>query len=407
MRAAKAHLCRGELADARRHLGVLAEHHPHNSQLAEEQRCVELAEVSLRKAQEALREDRPSEALQAAAAGLDVAPNSVALRTAHAEALLGLRQPLLAGRVASEVLREHPRQPDALYVRAMVYYANAQLDEATELLRTCLQLDPDHRKAQVARKRVREVGSLRADGNKLFQSRDFKGAHEAYSRALEVDPGNGRLAAVLHHNRAAAGLKIGFQEQALADCNRALELDPGYTKCNDLRLECLAALGRHREVVAELRKQSSADPSDRDLRRKLREAELAMEAAERPDLYGALGLKRGASDAEIKKAYKKKALKWHPDKNSESEASRAEAEAKFKLINEANRILSDPKKRAAYDRGAPMDEVEDPDAHNPFGGGGGFHRHGGGGGGFPGGFPGGFGGFPSGFGGGDFHFHGH
>ena len=169
-----------------------------------------------------------------------------------------------------------------------------------------------------------------------------------------------------------------------------------------MRLECLAALGRHRDVVGEWRQRLNADPSDRSVRRKLAEAEAALKASERPDLYAALGIRRSATQPEIKKAYKRMALKFHPDKNSETEESRAAAETQFKLVNEANIILSDPKKKAAFDRGADMDEVHDPDAHaSPFGGGGFGHSHGhhghGGGGGNP--FA-GFGGFP----GGDFHF---
>ena len=109
-------------------------------------------------------------------------------------------------------------------------YSSAQLEEAGELLARVLRLDPDHRGARDARKRVREVASLREEGNVHFKRGGFKEAHAAYSAALVVDPGNGRLAAVLHFNRALAGLKIGFDEQALADCNRAVALDPGYDK---------------------------------------------------------------------------------------------------------------------------------------------------------------------------------
>lgn len=62
------------------------------------------------------------------------------------------------------------------------------------------------------------------------------------------------------------------------------------------------------------------------------------------DYYDILGAKKGASADELKKAYRKKAMKYHPDTNKDSGA-----EAKFKEINEAYDVLKDDQKRAAYD----------------------------------------------------------
>ncbi|MFN9805785.1 MAG: molecular chaperone DnaJ, partial [Betaproteobacteria bacterium] len=66
------------------------------------------------------------------------------------------------------------------------------------------------------------------------------------------------------------------------------------------------------------------------------------------DFYEALGVAKNASDDEIKKAYRKMAMKYHPDRNQGDKAK--EAEEKFKEIKEAYEILSDSNKRAAYDR---------------------------------------------------------
>ena len=98
--------------------------------------------------------------------------------------------------------------------------------------------------------------------------------------------------------------------------------------------------------------------------------------AEKRDYYEVLGLQKGATDDEIKKAYRKLAKQYHPDLNPDN----PEAEAKFKEINEANDVLSDPQKRAKYDQ---------------FGHAGVDPSYGGG----AGGFGGGFGGFSGGFGG--------
>ncbi|MBA2373680.1 MAG: molecular chaperone DnaJ [Chloroflexi bacterium] len=62
------------------------------------------------------------------------------------------------------------------------------------------------------------------------------------------------------------------------------------------------------------------------------------------DLYTTLGVERGASDSEIKRAYRKLAQQWHPDVNKEPEA-----QERFKEINEAYQVLSDPGRRQRYD----------------------------------------------------------
>ncbi len=69
-------------------------------------------------------------------------------------------------------------------------------------------------------------------------------------------------------------------------------------------------------------------------------------AASKRDYYEVLGIAKNASEADIKKAYRRMAMKYHPDKNAGDKA----AEEKFKEANEANEVLSDPQKRAAYDQ---------------------------------------------------------
>ena len=64
------------------------------------------------------------------------------------------------------------------------------------------------------------------------------------------------------------------------------------------------------------------------------------------DYYEVLGVERGADDAELKKAYRRLAMKYHPDRNPDDKA----AEEKFKEANEAYEVLSDANKRAAYDQ---------------------------------------------------------
>src|SRR6478736_614865 len=88
------------------------------------------------------------------------------------------------------------------------------------------------------------------------------------------------------------------------------------------------------------------------------------------DYYETLGVPRTASPADIKKAFRKLAREHHPDKKPGDKT----AEARFKAVNEAHAVLSDPDKRKKYDRlGKDWEAYSragvDPDAANPFAGG--------------------------------------
>lgn len=94
--------------------------------------------------------------------------------------------------------------------------------------------------------------------------------------------------------------------------------------------------------------------------------------AEKRDYYEVLGVNKNANDDELKKAYRKLAKKYHPDANPNN---KAEAEAKFKEVNEAYETLSNPQKRQMYDQFGTADPQGFGGGSGPFGGQGGYYSY--------------------------------
>ena len=123
------------------------------------------------------------------------------------------------------------------------------------------------------------------------------------------------------------------------------------------------------EAVQDFGAAQTIDPTGFQVQQKLKFAQGKAKAAKKKDYYKILGVEKGCDEAALKKAYRKLALKWHPDKNNETPEQHKRAEKMFKEINEAWAVLSDPQKRKQHDMGMSMEDMQS--------------------GGMPGGFPGG------------------
>ena len=256
---------------------------------------------------------------------------------------------------------------------------------------------------------ARAAHALRVQGNASFKAKAYARASEIYSQAVDAvaDAPGGALsaafAAVCLCNRAAAAHAEGRVADALADCGRALALNPARVKSLSRRAQLYTESRMHDAAADDLRRLlatlapatrvSAGEENERraraaladaaagaetldktslaDLRdgvsARLREANAAARGAPTPDHAAVLGLRAGASsasasglgpvaDSDVKKAYRRLALKHHPDKSraglpgwADAEALRRDAGAVFKLVGEAHAALASAEKRRAFD----------------------------------------------------------
>merc|ERR1711997_414704 len=210
--------------------------------------------------------------------------------------------------------------------------------------------------------------------------------------------------AKLYFNRATVAAKLKKFAESVSDCDEALKLDKDYLKAFLRRGRSYMEMEQYDEAIRDFEQINKMERGNHEYRQLLATAKLELKKSKRKDYYKILGVDRSANDDEIKKGYRKRALVHHPDRHAgASEEEKKEHEKKFKEVGEAYGVLSDTKKRARYDNGHDVDDLEghghsgyggDIDPNQIFqaffsnGGGGGAQQHFsfGGAGGMPGGF---------------------
>ena len=254
------------------------------------------------------------------------------------------------------------------------------------------------------RLKLKEIEGVKLRGNEAFSKGRYAEAIGAYTDCLALEPSNVDFNIALFTNRATAHFKKRDYGACIADCGEALKINPRHIKALLRRGAARLELEEYQEAIEDYEACVEIEPNDRQVQAQLRTAKRELKKSLRKDLYKILGVTKKATDPEIKKAYRKQALQWHPDRHTASGVTeKEEAEKKFKELGEAFEILSNPKKREQYDQGAEIDEIN---GQGGGGGGGGMpggvdpmdifrmyaQQQGGGGrgGGCRGGFPGGF-----------------
>ncbi|KAL0336889.1 UNVERIFIED_CONTAM: DnaJ protein P58IPK, partial [Sesamum calycinum] len=251
-----------------------------------------------------------------------------------------------------------------------------------------LRLDPEHGELKKAYFGLKNLLKKTKSAEDNASKGKLRLAVEDYKAALALDPAHSAHNVHLHLGLCKVSVKLGRGKDAVASCTEALEIDGDLVEALAQRGEAKLLVEDWEGAVADLKSAAEKSPQDMNIREALMKAERSLKLSQRKDWYKILGVSKTASMSEIKKAYKKLALQWHPDKNVDN---REEAEAKFREIAAAYEILGDEDKRTRYDRGEDLDDMGTGmggGGFNPFGGGGQqytFH--------FEGGFPGG--GFPA------------
>ncbi|XP_015749913.1 PREDICTED: dnaJ homolog subfamily C member 7-like [Acropora digitifera] len=327
-RAAKCHLAMGSIKNAIMYLEKVLERDPKNKDAQNDLRTIQMVQEYESSAFKAYDKKEYGKVVFCMKRILEVCPACMTYQVLKAEALC------LMGKYSESITDVH--------------YFKDIVDKAYQHFNAVLRNDPDHTKAMQALKKAKRLQSKKQEGNESFSKGQYQKAYDIYTEALQIDPVNKATNAKLYYNRALVGSKLKKTEEAIDDCNQAIELDHAYLKAYITRARCYMESEKYEEAVRDYEKVFKMNRC------------------------------RG------KKFYDR----W------------AKSFRKNPIVNEAYSILSDQRKRARYDSGQDLDDGPmdfDPNSifqaffNAPGFGGFSFGGPGAGAGGYsPGGFPGGF-----------------
>ena len=228
-------------------------------------------------------------------------------------------------------------------------YYMGNIEVAERLLKVALLLDPGYSPAIILLKNIKKFEKMKDSANKLFSDEKTKEALQAYSECLKLDEFNRSFNSIILSNRSACYIKIKEYVKALTDINKAIELNPEFSKAYHRRGNIRIALEEYSEALKDYNKVKELNSSYPSIESLIADARYKMQNCKLKDYYKILNVEKTANGDQIRKAYIKSALKWHPDKNSETEEQKQEAEKKFKDVNEAYSVLKDLNKKEIYD----------------------------------------------------------
>ncbi|MFS8005222.1 putative DnaJ domain, tetratricopeptide-like helical domain superfamily [Helianthus anomalus] len=232
---------------------------------------------------------------------------------------------------------------------------------------------------------IHELLSHKMAGNEAYRSGKHSEAVEHYTAALSCSVESRPFVSVCFCNRAAVYRALGQITDGIADCSLAIALDPNYLKAISRRASLYEMIRDYGQAAKDLQRLVSllttqvekgavSGASDNlSCMNELKQTQIQLSNVEMEsrkgiplNAYLILGVESTASAADIKKAYRKAALKHHPDKAAQllgrgddgddglwkkiAENVHKDADRLFKMIGEAYAVLSNPSKRSKYDQ---------------------------------------------------------
>eukprot|EP00316_Scyphosphaera_apsteinii_P008428 CAMPEP_0119325270 /NCGR_PEP_ID=MMETSP1333-20130426/65384_1 /TAXON_ID=418940 /ORGANISM="Scyphosphaera apsteinii, Strain RCC1455" /LENGTH=447 /DNA_ID=CAMNT_0007333205 /DNA_START=52 /DNA_END=1392 /DNA_ORIENTATION=- len=248
-----------------------------------------------------------------------------------------------------------------LYKRGKGFYVMGNTELALRHFREALKLDPEHQECKADYKQAKKLAKVleKIEGvmgkevegkgrlKALETDAQYEQARTLLNDALKLTP-PAVYRASLYRDLCICNTKMRLPEESLEACTKHNDHDSGSASSSLLYAEAMLLNEQYEPAINVYKKILEQDQHSQEAQQGLQQAERLLKRSKEEDFYKVLNVSRSASAREIKRAYHKLAVEYHPDKNPDN---REEAELKFKAVATAYEVLSDEEKRRKYDAG--------------------------------------------------------
>ncbi|CAF0987450.1 unnamed protein product [Adineta ricciae] len=304
-------------------------------------------------------------------------PWAVKMRELRADSYLQLQDISKAVNDLKATAKLVPDNTHAFLQISLMLYSMGDADDSLANIRECLKLDPDHKECHAHYTKVKKLAKqLETIRDATSQSRWNDCLEKARQvMKLSSDPSSAAFVQRAHSSLCTC-LSRGKSpvKETVEACTSFLDTyqvaDPEVLVS---RAEAHILNEDYEAALADYQRAHETEDSNR-IHDGIKRVQKLIKQSKKRDYYKILSVRRSANKAEILRAYRKLAIKWHPDKYEGDDKKKAEK--MFIDIAAAKEVLTDPEKRAKFDAGDdPLDAEEQAQQHNPFQG---FNPFGGG-----------------------------
>jgi len=341
LKRGKLYLQTAELEKAKKDLEHYKQLKPNDSEVDELINSVNNVKHLISNAKSEFRKKNYQQAIQYLSDAIQHCPQNLEIRKMRAESYYKINEVEMAIGDYSRAIKLQPDNTDILVKVGELNLTIGEIESALNEVKECLRRDPEHKQCKALFKKIKKLDRSLKFIDKSVEQKKWKDIVDKINDGLatEVEALNAnKLKYKIYFAGCKANLRLKKAEVAKNMCSKGLEIDNQDVELLINRAEASMLLEDYDAALRDYSTAHEYSPRDQRVIEGYQKAQRLQKMANRKDYYKILGVKKTATKREIKKAYRKLAQIYHPDKYH-GDMTKEQVEHKMSELNEAMIII--------------------------------------------------------------------